>query len=305
MRSTALRPDIVLALSAAYILGGSNYAAIEFALTGFEPFTMLGLRFGTAALILMALGLLFAEAGDHRRPVLADILLGLVLIGGTFGGIALAQDRLSNSGFVAVVLATAPMWAALFTAVAGAGLRGREWVGMTLGVLGVATLLGVDAVDADRVGVAFAFFAALSLAAGSLLAKELPPAKPRRSAAIQMASAGAAFALMAVLSGESLVATPSAPAVVALAHQALLCSVVSYTAFVYLLGNVRAPLATSFTYVNPVVAVLIGAVILAEPLDPWRILAIATILVGVWLVLTDAKPTPTRGSPPEDERVER
>ncbi|MEM8551233.1 MAG: EamA family transporter [Pseudomonadota bacterium] len=281
-----------MALAAAYLLGGSNYAAIEFALTGFEPFTMLSLRFGTAAAMLAAIGCVFAEPGERARPVVADVGLGIVLIGGTFGGIALAQDQLSNSGFVAVVLATAPMWAGLFTVLAGVALNGREWVGMALGVSGVAMLVGLSAGGLNAAGVAFAFFAALSLAAGSLIAKRLPAAPPRRAAAIQMASAAAAFALIAALLGETLHASPPAVAVIALAHQAVLCSVVSYTAFVYLLANVRAPVATSFTYVNPIVAVVLGVALLGEPLGPWRVLAIVTILFGVWLVLTTNAPRP-------------
>lgn len=286
----ASRSTIILALLAAYILGGSNYAAIDLALEGFGPFTMLALRFLFAGTVLYLLTKIWSEAGARERGLWADVLLGLVLLGGTFGGIALAQTRL-DSGLVAIVLATAPVWAMAAGPLYGDWPMRREWLGVALSLLGITALLGFDAAPSDPLGVVFALGAALSLAAGSAATRRMAPAPPFRAAAIQMLSAGTAFAVAAFLSGESgfLPLTPGPS--MALLHQSLMCSVVSFTAFVFLLSHTRNAVAMSFVYVNPIVALALGALLLDEGIGVNAVAATGMTLLGVGLIISKPEET--------------
>lgn len=285
--AAAPRARIALSLSAVYLLGGSNYAAIAFALDGFEPFTMLALRFLTAGAVLGILTTLWVETGGRTRRIYADVVLGLLLLGGTFGGIALAQTRI-DSGLVAVVLATAPVWATAVGFPFGERPVWREWLGFALCLSGITALLGIGAETPDPVGLAFALLAALSLAAGSAMTRRLPPAPPIGAAAIQMISAGLAFVAAAIWAGEAFpVPVPVGPTV-AIAHQSLLCSVVAFTAFVFLLGATRSSVATSFVYVNPMIALALGAFLLGESVAPVAFIAIGCTLIGVLLIVSTA-----------------
>jgi len=279
------RRTLILALLAVYIVWGSTYLAISIAVRGIPPLLMGGIRF------LIAGGLLFTVLRLRGAPAptaaqwRSAALVGLLLLAGGNGGTAIAEQWV-HSGLAALVVATTPIWAALFAGLWGTWPRSTEWAGMALGTLGVAALSLGSSLSGSPLGVVVLLLATASWALGTVWSRHLPLPAGALSSAAQMLAGGGSMLVLGLVSGERITALPSASSLLALGYLVVFGSLVAFSAYGYVVSHARPALATSYAYVNPIVAVLLGATV-GEPITPMALLALGLIVAGVILVVFD------------------
>jgi drug/metabolite transporter (DMT)-like permease len=278
------RVAVVLALLALYIVWGSTYLANRVALEGFPPLVMSGVRFLVAGGVLYGLLRARGASAPARAEWAGAAVVGILLLVGGSGGAAFAQQWVA-SGLAAIGMATIPIWAALFAAVWERRPAGREWAGLVAGFAGVALLnMGGD-LRASPLGAAALLLAAASWGVGSIWSRHLAQPSGLVRSAAQMLVAGAVLLASGLLAGERIAGWPGWPATAALAYLVVFGSLVAYSAYTYLLRTVRPALATSYAYVNPVVAVVLGVTLAGERITGPDVAAMVIILVSVGLLL--------------------
>lgn len=285
---TGNRVSIILALLALYLIWGSTYLGIRIAIEGFPPFMMAGIRFTVAGAALYLFLRLKGEPNPTWKQWRNAGVIGLLLLLGGNGGVTFAEQWVP-SGLAAVSIATMPLWAALF-----AGLWGRwpgksEWLGLAVGFVGVVLLNLENGLRANPLGAAVLIMSATSWAFGSTWSRHLALPRGLMGSAVEMLVAGVVTLALSLGIGERLHSSPSERAWLALIYLIIFGSLVAYSAYMYLLAHVRPTLATSYAYVNPVVAVALGAVIAGEAITWLGVIAMAVILAGVALVLAARK----------------
>ena len=282
------RGMLLFCLFALYVVWGSTYLAIRWALLGgFPPFLMAGMRFTLAGLILYTVLRVRGYANPSARQWGAGALVGTLLLVMGNGSVVFAQQYVP-SGVAALVVGSVPLWAALFGGLFGQWPGRAERWGLTIGFCGLILLnLG-----SDMSGNAWAAFALLvgpiTWAFGSIWSRKLPMAQGLMSTATQMLTGGALFLLISFLLGEHLTTLPSSRAISAFFYLVIFGSLVAFSAYGFLLRNARPALATSYAYVNPMVAVMLGTFLAGESLSTWGMLAMGAILGSV-VLLTRAK----------------
>lgn len=275
---TALR--LAAALLAVYLLWGSTYLAIRVALESIPPFTLGAARFLIAGGgLYLALRLRGAPAPRPREWRTAAITGALLFVGGN--GFVVLGEQWVASGLVALVVGTMPLWAALFAGAGGQRSSPGEWVGLVLGFVGITVLALGGELHGAGLGAVLVVLSPVCWALGVVLGRRGPlPAGPM-AAASQMLAGGVALACLGLVRGEALLVAPSTRSLVALAHLVVFGSLVGFTAYGYLLRNARTAVANSYAYVNPIVAIVLGAAVAGEPVGPVTWLAAAIILSGV------------------------
>jgi drug/metabolite transporter (DMT)-like permease len=296
-RSNPARTGLVVAMLTVYLVWGSTYLAIRFAIETLPAFTMAGLRFLLAGGILYAWGRATGAPRPSARQWRPAALIGLLLLVGGNGGVVWAEHRIP-SGIAALLVAVEPVWIALLAPlVSGARRAGlKVALGLAAGLIGVAVLVidptgGLDPTSVDIAGAVAVVVAALSWAIGSLVATRADlPRSAGISTGMQMLAGGSALLVVGGLTGEWGTLDPSTFSVRSLAAFAYLVvagSIAAFTAYTYLLRNVRPTVVATYAFVNPVVAVLLGWMIAGEPLT-WRVAASSTlILLAVALIFSD------------------
>jgi drug/metabolite transporter (DMT)-like permease len=274
------------ALGTVYLVWGSTYLGIMVGIRTMPPLLMSSARFLLAGAVLFLWGVRRGGRPDPRGWVAAAIVgTALLLVGN--GGIAWAETRV-DSGVAALVVAVVPIWIALLEWLV---LRRRPRVatiaGLALGLTGVAVLVGPGG-SVDAVGGITILVASLAWAGGSLYAQRAPlPTDYLLSAGMQMLAGGLLLAVAGAFAGEaSQVQVPSPESVVAFAYLAVVGSLIAFTAYGWLLRNASATLVGTYAYVNPVVAVALGALVLSEGLTLATLVAGVTIVAAVFLIVT-------------------
>jgi len=281
-----------IALLVVYVVWGSTYLAIRVAIDTLPPFLMAGVRF------LVAGGLLFAWAerrGDRDGDApgwpqwRAAAIVGAGLFLGGNGGVVFAESRIP-SGVAALLVATLSLWMAILAwLVHGERPSRRAAIGLPLGFAGTALLIGpVETSGIDPVGAGACLLASFSWAAASLYSRHAPlPARTAVSTGMQMLAGGAWMTLAGLATGEATHLDPtrfSTASLVALAYLVVAGSLLAFTAYAWLLRNAPMPLVATYAYVNPVVAVALGWMILGEPVTPRMLVAGSVILAAVGLI---------------------
>ncbi len=295
MSSRASSGHIALALVAVYLIWGSTYLAIRFALDTLPPFTMAGTRFVMAGLCLLAFARgSGATSADRQQWWSAALIGGLMLVGGN-GAVCWAEKTVP-SGLASLLVATVPLWAVAMGALLPGGQRPspRVILGILFGLAGVGILVQPQKSGAvDPAGAAALLFASASWAAGSVLSKRVRlPASPILSTAMQMLCGGSLLLVIGAIAGEwasihlQSITTKSALAVV---YLMVFGSIIGFTAFVWLLRNTTAVIATSYAYVNPLVAVLLGWALNGETPSP-RTATAGALVVSAVVLITTARP---------------
>jgi drug/metabolite transporter (DMT)-like permease len=279
------RLGIILALLAVYIIWGSTYLAIAIAVESIPPFMMAGVRFLVAGSLLFVFLLLRGGAIPSWREWRNAAVIGVLLLTGGNGLVTFAEDAGVSSGLAALAVGTVPLWAAIF-----AGLWGRwpvrfEWVGLGLGFVGVLMLNLESDLRASPVGAAALMFATASWAFGSIWSRQLALPAGLMASAVQMLAGGAALMAISLGTAERMTAMPSEGSLWALAYLIVIGALVGYSAYLYLLKKVRPALATSYAYVNPVVAVGLGVGFYGESITAFGLGAMVAIIAGVALVV--------------------
>lgn len=281
-----LVPACLLAL---YLIWGGTFFAMKVAIASLPPLLMASLRFLVAGGLLAA-GLRWrGVASPTAKEWLGAAVVGALLLACGNGGVAYAQQWVAT-GAAALVIATVPLWTVLFAGLWGQPPRRREWVGIALGMLGVTILHGSHNLQAGSWGALVLLGAAICWALGSVWGRRLPMPQGLMAPAAQMLAAGVILLLAGLLSGERLLAPPTPATWAAMLYLVLLGSLVAYSAYLYLLNTVRPALATSYAFVNPLIAMLLGAFFLGERFGADEGAATVLILLGVMLVLPISLP---------------
>jgi len=291
---------VLLALLTVYLVWGSTYLAIHFALISFPPFLMMGSRFIVAGILLFAWLKLRGTPNPTARQWRDGAVVGVLLLGGGMGLTAVAQQYVS-SGLTAVFIACAPLMFALWAGLFGDWPGRREWVGILTGFAGAALLASGGEFAAEPIGALALGCAVACWTFGSVLSqKKLALAPGAMGFASEMLIGGAFLLGVGWLQGESLAASFDTRAVLAWGYLVIAGSLAAFSAYMYLLSKVSPALASSYAYVNPVIAVLLGVWLADEVIGTREITAMAVILGSV-LLLTTAK-TATKPAVPENER---
>ena len=279
------------ALGTVYVIWGSTYLAIAIAVQTLPPLFSAGLRFGIAGLVL--LGFIAIRRGLRvvREQLVAAATVGLLLIVGGNGFVVLAE-RTVPSGLTALIIASVPLWIVIFRRIAGDKIHVSTFVGVAVGFAGVAFLVVPRGAGgaADTGGLLLLLVATISWALGTFLAPRLRmPHDGLLSTGVQQLAGGIVLVVLGAAMGELghlEPATWSSNSLLAMAYLLVFGSLVAFTAYSWLLQHAPVSLVATYAYVNPVVAVLLGALILAEPITPSIVLGAAIIIVAVAFIVT-------------------
>lgn len=283
--ATPPRPSLLVpALLACYLVWGSTYLAIRFALESFPPFFQMGTRFLTAGALLMAWVLWRGGPLPSRAQWRNALLVGTLMLGGGMGLTASAEQHI-GSGLIAAFIAVVPMlscgWGLLF----GQRPRRLELLGMAVGLGGVLLLVRGASFSAAPVGIACIAGATLAWSLGSVLSTtRLPLAPGPIGFASEMLCGGAVLMLISLALGEQPAWPPSPRAALSWAYLVVFGSLVAFSAYLYLLAHASNAVATSYAFVNPVIALLLGIAFASETVTSGEWLACGVVLLGVFLI---------------------
>jgi len=279
---------VVVALAIVYLVWGSTYLGIHFALEGgFPPFLMAGGRFLLAGLLMYAV-LRWRGVPAPTRAQWKDLMFMGVLLMVLGNGMVSIAEQWVSSGLAAVAIASTPLWMGLFAAMRGHHPSRLEWVGLGIGFVGVLWLNAGSSLLANPKGLIALLIAPIAWAYGSIWSRERDLPSPFMSAAGQMICGGLMMLVIGFALGEHFDGMPSTKAILSVVYLLIFGSIIGFTAYVWLLHHVRPALAGSYAYVNPVIAVGLGAWLAAERFTAHDLGAMVVILSGV-IAITLAK----------------
>jgi drug/metabolite transporter (DMT)-like permease len=283
-----ITPAGLLNLAIVYFVWGSTYLAIRIGIregAGFQPFWFGGLRVLVAGAILVIFGKLRKKkAIPEKKDLGVLIALGLLLWIGGNGMVILAEQRI-DSGLAALVVASTPIWVATIEGALDRKMPSALLIGSLLvGFGGIVTLsypLLTSGVRADTLSILAVLLASISWSSGLVLQTRKPVSLSRGvSSGYQQLFGGMFFALIALLVREPL-PSPTTEAWLAWGYLVIFGSILAFTSFVSALQQLPTSLVTTYAYVNPVIAVLLGWLILREPITVWTIVGGLFVLLGV------------------------
>jgi drug/metabolite transporter (DMT)-like permease len=292
--SSTSRFAVGLALFSLYVIWGSTYLAMRVAMEGFGPFTMAAIRFLVAGVLMLAIARARGEAFPTRIQWRNALLIGTLLLACGNGGVAIAEQTVS-SGLAALMVAAVPLWMALFAGLWGRWPATKDWFALVLGFGGILFLNLGGELRGSLGGVAVLMFATASWAFGSLWSRRLDLPKGMMAPGAEMFTAGLVLVVFSLIHGEHLPAVVPGRSIAAIVYLIVFGSLVAYTAYLYLLAHTPVTVASSYAYVNPLVALALGAGLYGEHLPQALLVAVPLILTAVALVL---RPSPDRSSGP-------
>ncbi|AUV00683.1 drug/metabolite exporter YedA [Phytobacter ursingii] len=295
---------LIGALFALYIIWGSTYFVIRIGVESWPPFMMAGVRFLSAGILLMAFLLITGHKLPRLRPLLNAALIGVLLLAVGNGFVTVAEHQNVPSGIAAVVVATVPLFTLCFSHFFGIQTRKLEWMGIAIGLAGIILLNSGGNLSGNPWGALMILIGSLSWAFGSVYGSRIELPTGMMAGAIEMLAAGLVLLTTSVLSGERMTTLPTVQGFMAVGYLALFGSVIAINAYMYLIRNVSPAIATSYAYVNPVVAVLLGTGFGGEHLSSIEWLALGIIIMAVVLVTLGKYLLPARPviSPCEAEK---
>jgi len=313
MSESRARPStglVLAAFAAVYVLWGSTYLAIRIAIDTLPPLLMAGARFLLAGSLLYAVMRLRGVPAPTGRQWRATALIGALLLGFGNGGVVMAE-RTVPSGVAALLVAMVPMWMVLLEWLRPGGTRpaARTIAGLLIGFAGIVMLVGpagfTGGEGVDPFGALLLVAGSAAWAAGSIYARGAAlPSSALMATAMEMLWGGAWLLLAGTLRGEPAAANPAAfttQSVLAVLYLVVFGSLVAFSAYVWLLGVSTPARVSTYAYVNPVVAVLLGWWLLDEPLTARVIGAAAVIVAAVAVITMGKRPRPDDGAPAEGE----
>jgi drug/metabolite transporter (DMT)-like permease len=302
-----------------YVVWGSTYLGIRIAVGSIPPFAMAAVRFALAGAVLLT-AVYVLRRGSVPRPSLREwrdcFIVGALLMGGGMGAVAWGEQTVP-SGITALLIAMMPVWVAVFGRIfLGERLPRTATIGIATGMLGVAILVGPSvAIDGslDPAGIVALIISPMSWAAGSLFSANRArlPKDPFITTGMQMVAGSTVLAGASLVSGELAsfrIETVTTNSLIALVYLTAIGSLVAFTAYAWVLRHAPLPLIATYAFVNPIVAVFLGWLILQEEVTPRQVIAGGVIVVGVALIVAarsrmkSVRPAPAPPRPaPEDE----
>jgi drug/metabolite transporter (DMT)-like permease len=282
-----------VAFAAIYLVWGSTYLAIRVAVEALPPFLMAGLRFIVAGSLLYAWLAFKGRASANARQWRDNLLVGALLLVGGNGLVVWAEQKIP-SGITTLMISITPLFMVLFDWMLPKGLRptAATIAGLVLGFAGVVLLIGggTGGVPLDLPRCFGLLVACVSWAAGSLYSRHArDPADPMTAATLQMLMGGVMMLLLGLARGEVADIHPAALTarpLLAWAYLVVAGSLIAFPAYVYLLKHSTPARVSTYSYVNPVVAVFLGWLILDEPVAPRTFLAALVIIAAVAIITT-------------------
>lgn len=284
-----MRLRLVLAFAATWFIWGSTYLAIAFAVAEIPPFATAGVRNFAAGLILYV----WLRLRGAPRPTAAHwrraLFIGFLMLGIGNGAVTWSEQT-EPSGVVALVVSLVPLWLMVFGWLGREGVRptGIEVLGVTVGLIGVLLLVapwGETGGVLSLVGMLVLLASTLAWAGGSLYSRHLPPLpSPLLGSGMEMLMGGGALLLVSLLTGEWRLVEPSAitaRGALSVLYLIVFGSILGFSAYKWLLTQVRPAIAGSYAFVNPLVAVLLGWIFAGEALSPRLFMSMVLIVSAV------------------------
>jgi drug/metabolite transporter (DMT)-like permease len=279
---------LIASLAAVYVIWSSTYLAMKIAMVDLPPLLMASMRFASAGLVLLLVARRRGVAWPTARDWMSVAPVGTLLFVGGNGFIAIAQGTIP-SGATAVVAAMMPLWMAVLAVISGERPSRREWMSLVIGFGGILVLMGGPSLAGDPLHIVLVLLAPAAWALGSIIARRLntPATKDVfMLSAMEMITGGVSLLVIGALRGESIPHHVGAESWIALAYLWLAGSLIAFTAYSWLLRNTRPVVATSYAYVNPSLAVVLGAALGGEPLGATTIVANLLMVVAIYLALS-------------------
>jgi drug/metabolite transporter (DMT)-like permease len=286
---------LIAAFFALYVIWGSTYLVIRIGVEYWPPLLLAGIRFVIAGTLMYA----FLRWRGAPAPTWAQWkaagIIGVLLLACGNGAVSVAEHTGVASGVAALAVATVPLFTLLCGYFWGARNTRLEWAGIVLGLIGIGMLNLGSNLQSSPLGAALLIFAAAAWAFGSVWSKHLPLPQGAMASAVEMLVGGVVLLIASAVSGEHLEKMPPIEGWAALAYLTVFGSIIAFNAYMYLLKHVRPAAATSYAYVNPAVAVLLGIVFVGETIGIEEALAMAVIISAVVLIgLPQWRRTPER-----------
>jgi drug/metabolite transporter (DMT)-like permease len=275
---------LIAAFFALYFIWGSTYLVIRIGVESWPPLLMAGVRFTLAGSLLYGFLRLRGVPAPTWQQWKSAGLIGVLLLSFGNGAVTVAEHIGVASGIAALTVATVPLFTLLCGYFWGARNTRLEWAGIVLGLIGIALLNMGSNLQASPLGAGLILMAAAAWAFGSVWSKHLPLPSGAMASAAEMLVGGVVLLIASGVSGERLTQMPSAAGWGAMAYLVVFGSIVAFNAYMYLLKNVRPAAATSYAYVNPAVAVLLGIVFAGETIGVEECLAMGVIISAVVLI---------------------
>jgi drug/metabolite transporter (DMT)-like permease len=306
------RWQVIAALGAVYVIWGSTYLAIQIAIETLPPFLMAGARFGLAGVALYLWARLRGASPPARAHWPGAAVVGACLLLGGNGGVVWAEQFVP-SGLAALLVSTLPLWMVGFDWLGGTGERPspRLLVGLAVGLFGILLLVGPEQLLAGKrvhpLGALVLIGATASWALGSIASRRLSlPESPVLTTGMEMMAGGAMLFVAGLAFGEPArfhASEASARSLLALGYLFVFGSLIAFSAYIWLLRAVPTGLVSTYAYVNPVVAVILGWALAGEELTPRTILASTVIISAVAFITTaraktNLKPAPVNALEP-------
>jgi drug/metabolite transporter (DMT)-like permease len=288
-----------VALWIVYVIWGSTYFAIAYVIETMPPLLSMGIRFMLAG-ILLGLFIIarngFQEIAVPRNEIRTSVVLGFVLLGFGLGNVAVAEKHVP-SGIVALIIAALPLWIAIFRFVSGERPSSRTWLGLCVGFVGVALLLkpgSVQSVSGEGSSTVIFYMIMVLVgnigwALGTFLAPRFPlPKNALVFTAYELLAGGVSLTLAGVFKGETLgdFLDGSNWSWLWFAYLVIFGSIIAYSAYLWLVQNAPVSLTATYAYVNPVIAVALGAVFLDEVITASYAIGGLIIVLGVLVVVS-------------------
>jgi len=283
--AAGLGPKLMLCLAATWLVWGSTYLAIKLALVSLPPFLQMGSRFLVAGALLAVWMRLRGAAWPSGRQWLHALVIGGLMLGGGMGGTAVAEQTV-GSGLVVAFIAVMPLMIAGLNLLWGEKPTWLEGVGIAAGLVGVLLLTQGQGFGASPGGLLAIVVACASWAVGSVLSQRVWPLAPGAMGfASEMLAGGAVLMGLSAFNGEALPAHIEPSALWAWAYLVVFGSLIAFNAYMVLLAEASAGLASSYSFVNPVIAMLLGVTLAGEQISGHEWLAAGIVLAGVVLLL--------------------
>ncbi len=276
---------LALSLFALYIIWGSTYFVIRIGVGSWPPLMMAGVRFLIAGALLTTFLLFKGAARPSLRQIVNAGMIGILLLAVGNGLVTVAEHLQVPSGITAIIVATVPLFTVCFGCFWGLRATKLEWAGIILGLMGIILLNTGGNLTGNPLGALLIVVASVSWAFGSIWSSRLDLPKGLMTGAVEMVVAGGVLLAASRISGERLDNLPDTAGLLAVAYLVIFGSIIAISAYMYLLSHARPALATSYAYVNPVVAVLLGMGFAGEHLNPIEWLALGVIVLAVAIVM--------------------
>ena len=284
------RTRILLAFAAVYVIWGSTYLFIKWAIVTIPPFLLGGTRFIVAGAILYAVTWLRGAAQSTASDWRNGAITGVLMLAMGNGGVVFAQQSVP-SGVSALIVSSVPIWIVILDWLRPRGVRPRTAVfaGLALGLIGMVILIGPKAIigqgNVDELGAGALVLGSIGWAFGSIITRRVKrPSSQLTFAAIQMLFGGIAMMILSVAVGEPFAWSPgvmSLRSIMSWIYLVFAGSLIGFTAYIYLLNSVSAAKAATYAYVNPIIAVLLGWAFAGEAIGIRTVIATGVTLAGV------------------------